>query len=108
MGNCTSNQKNALSRADIEKMEEAFKKLNLTSFYKDLDSLRSSIDGQIILPVPDQYELYQEARTRPYNPEFRGFPLIINRPKTTKDVSTIVKFVQEKCQKYTPVCIQVI
>lgn len=71
----------------------AFEKLKLQPFYNDLNQLMSSIEGQVILPL---HELYQEARTRPYNLEFRGYPLVITRPKNASDVSKIVSFVREK------------
>lgn len=86
-----------ISDSDREQSVEALKKLKSASFYEDLDSLQSSIEGTLLLPNSDDIEsAYQEARSRPYNLEFRGFPLIIARPKNASDVAKFVNFVREK------------
>lgn len=90
---------------DRENIGKAFSNLKSKSFYNEIDLLRSCIEGEVILPIDEQYDLYQEARTRPFNVEFRGFPLVITRPKHTEDVSKIINFVREKCEAI-PLCIQ--
>ena len=67
-------------------------KLEKSAFYPHLSELRVGFSG--VLLTPDQKEPYTAARSRPYNKDSRGYPLVIARPKSTEDVSRVIKFVR--------------
>ena len=104
MGNKASSTANAaISNVEIENAKKAYEKLKTKSFFNELNELKTKIQGNIILPTTE--DAYQEARRRPFNVEFRGYPLLIFRPQNAQDVSIIVTFVREKCIG-TAFCIQ--
>ena len=47
---------------------------------------------------PDDREAYMRARSRPYNQDSRGFPLLILRPLDSEDVAAGVAFVRSHCE----------
>jgi len=96
MGNKPSTATTTISNIETENATKAYQKLISKTFFNDLNSI--NIEGNIILPSPESIEAYHEARRRPFNVEFRGYPLVIVRPKTAQDVSIIVSFIREKCE----------
>ena len=96
MGNKPSTATTTISNIETENATKAYQKLIAKTFFNDLNSI--NIEGNIILPSPENIEAYHEARRRPFNVEFRGYPLVIVRPKTAQDVSIIVSFIREKCE----------
>ena len=84
---------------ESENIKKAISGLELSPFYPHLDELKTDISGTII--TPDMAKEYSEARNRVYNFDQRGYPLIIVRPSDTKDVATIIRFVNKYAKGVT-------
>jgi len=80
--------------SDAAPLAAAADRLRASSLQAHLSALREALSEPTALLVPDD-ELYRTARTRPYNLDFRSFPLIIVQPRTTADVQAAVNFVRE-------------
>lgn len=88
---------------DGEKLLQAAGHLDAAEFASHLPELRASIEGEVLLPT-EHGEIYMQARSRPYNKDTRGFPLVIIRARCTEDVVKVVNFVRTYA-KETPFCV---
>ena len=91
MGNSNSDS-STLQPAPLIQTDLVYEKLLKSPVSKYLDLLLNSVEGEVILP--NDKEKYTEARTRPYNMDQQGFPLIIVRVKNTQDISKCIKFMK--------------
>lgn len=93
MGNSNSEEKGRLEASEL---------LKQSPFSAALQTFAGSLDGYIV--TPDDKELYMKMRSRPFNIDARGFPLVIVFAKSTKDVVKCVDFMRS-CGKNIPFCL---
>jgi FAD/FMN-containing dehydrogenase len=84
---------NAPGAVSTTELTTALENLNKASFFSELEKFGSEIEG--VLLTPAQEALYTTARTRPFNQDMRGYPLVIVQAKNTSDVVKCVNFVRE-------------
>lgn len=80
--------------SDEAELTAAQGRLRAAPLHANLGSLRAALSEPAALLEPGD-ALYGEARMRPYNLDFRGYPLVIVQPRTTADVVAAVNFVRE-------------
>jgi len=70
-----------------------------STYYKDLDGISNELEGEIILPT--DRESYHVCRRRAFNINQRGFPCVVVRVRSTRDVATCIKFVNQHREDIT-------
>lgn len=92
MGNKASSS-TSISNEDIVRLENAKVNLEKSPLAAELPSFRASLDCQVL--TPSDTELYMQARTRPFNQDMRGFPILIVQARSSSDVSKTVNFMRD-------------
>jgi FAD/FMN-containing dehydrogenase len=71
-------------------MEGAKALLDKQLLSKHLDDLRLCIRGKVITPTDEEYS---KARSRPFNHDARGYPLVVVQVKSVEDVVVCIRFI---------------
>jgi FAD/FMN-containing dehydrogenase len=71
--------------------DQVYSLLVKSPIFSHIEELKQQVEGTIILPR--DYDLYYQARTRPFNIDQQGYPLVIARVKSASDVCCCVKFI---------------
>ena len=82
-------------QSDPALVAEAQRRLVAAPFFARLGALRAALSEPAALIEPSDEARYSAARSRPYNQDFRGYPLLIIQPRSVADVQAAVSFVRE-------------
>lgn len=80
-----------MTKDSVSKCDAAFSILQRSPIYAHLNELVEAVEGEVI--TPNFYEKYNLARSRPFNVDQQGYPLLIVRVNSAKDISESLKFI---------------